>query len=66
MQTLQSLKKYDINYAGRIHFQGTQTNTVFTKTIRGIPLALHAYNLYNRFSGDMENYCSELTQYTTQ
>jgi len=66
MQTLQSLKKYDINYAGRIHFQGTQTNTVFTKTIRGIPLALHAYNLYNRFSGDMENYCSELAQYTAQ
>lgn len=65
MQTIHSLQENTISYAGRTHFKWINKNVVLTKTIRGIPLALHAYNMYNRFSGDMENYCADLVRYTT-
>lgn len=65
MQTINSLQENTISYAGRTHFKWINKNIVLTKTIRGIPLALHAYNLYNRFSGDMESYCADLIRYTT-
>lgn len=65
MQTIHSLQENTISYAGWTHFKWINKNVVLTKTIRGIPLALHAYNMYNRFSGDMESYCSDLVRYTT-
>lgn len=65
MQTIHTLQEQNISYAGWTHFKWINKNTVLTKTIRGIPLALHAYNLYNRFSGDIEDYCDDLKKYQT-
>jgi len=66
MQTINNLQTHTIDYAGWTHFKGINKNVVLTKNIRGIPLALHAYDLYNRFSGDVDGYCLDLTDYHYQ
>lgn len=66
IQTIDNLKKDNINYAGWTHFWSINTNHIYTKNVRWINIALHAYNTYNRFSGDLEWYCKDLTGYRKQ
>jgi len=66
LQTINNLQTNNIAYAGWIHFKWLHTNTVLTKNIRWMNIALHAYNLYNRFSGDMEGYCADVQLYKHQ
>jgi poly-gamma-glutamate synthesis protein (capsule biosynthesis protein) len=66
LQTTRILKENNISYAGWIRFKWLHSNIVVTKNIRWMNLALHAYNLYNRFSGDIVGYCSDLNAYTQQ
>ena len=62
-ETKNILTKNSIDYAWYIKTNSLSDNNVILKNIRGIDIAIHWYNFYNRFSWDIDIYCDILSGY---
>lgn len=65
-ETKQVLNQNDFGFAGYIKTKWFVENNVLEKNIRWIDLAIHAYNFFDRFKGDLDMYCQSLKKYKTE